>query len=161
MIVNLLAVCSVAFALDTTTSFSGSILDVLSLQPIVDTLSGGSMELATGSFSRISSIPTDGRGSPASYSMTSNAPITSMSISVANPVPIGAAAQAAFAGNAQYGVQIHQNGNLIVALSKGEPSISLPIPLGNFTVSVWIDGGTTPLPAGDYTVSVATTLLAN
>ncbi len=161
MVVSLFAVCSMAFALDATTNFSGSIIDVFSLQPVVDSSAAGSMALATGSFSRISSIPTEGRGSQASYSMTSNTPNTSMSISVGNPVPIGAAAIAAFAGNAQYGVKIHQNGNLIVAISKGEPSISLPIPLGNFTVSVWIDGGTTPLPAGDYTVSVTTTLLAN
>jgi hypothetical protein len=93
--------------------------------------------------------------------MTSNKANPSMSISVANPVPIGAAAITAFANNAQYGVKIHQNGNLVVSISKGEPSTSLPIPLGNFTVGVWLDGGATPLPPGDYTVSVTTTLLAN
>ncbi|MFI3189625.1 MAG: hypothetical protein QX190_08675 [Methylococcales bacterium] len=155
-----------AFALDATTNFSGSIIDVFTVEPIVNGSghsggSGGEMAFTRASSTRISSKPTEGTGSDVSYSMTSNAANRSMSISVANPVPIGAAAIAAFAGNTQYGAQIHQNGNLIVAASKGGSSAPSSIPLGNFTVSVWIDGGTTPLPAGDYTVSVTTTLLAN
>jgi hypothetical protein len=153
-----------AFALTTTTNFSGSIIDVFTVEPIVNTGSGGSggeMAFTRGNSTRISSKPTEGTGSDVSYSITSNAANRSMSISVANPVPIGAAAIAAFAGNTQYGAQIHQNGNLIVAASKGGSSTSSSIPLGNFSVSVWIDNGTTPLPAGDYTVSVTTTLLAN
>jgi hypothetical protein len=81
-------------------------------------------------------------------------------ITVANPVPTGAGAIAAFAAGADYGADVQLGGVVVASISRSTTSTTSAISSGVYQVNAFINHAS-GLPAGDYTVTVTTTLVAN